>query len=164
MDAKAVRCGLIPKLLLFLALITPVLIPATSALRQSDPAPPGGCSLVVHVDGFRNHKGVIGCVVFRALAGWPEDDNQAYLRAAMPIAQEPETFQFAHVPPGRYAIAVLHDENENRKLDRNIFRVPKEGFGFANNPTVTFSAPSWKDASVQVGCPVTELSIHLIYK
>jgi uncharacterized protein (DUF2141 family) len=68
------------------------------------------------------------------------------------------------LPTGRYAIAVLHDENSNHKLDRNIVGWPKEGFGFSNNPKVNLSAPSFDSAAMQVSCPVTETTIHLIYK
>lgn len=123
-----------------------------------------GCSLLVHVDGFRNQKGVIGCAVFGSPKGWPENDAKAYLRAAIPISGKDAVLKFADVTPGRYGIVVLHDENENHHLDRNIFRVPREGFGFANNPHVTLSAPSWEEASVQVTCPATQIDIHLIYK
>lgn len=123
------------------------------------------CSLAVHVDGFRNSKGVIGAAVFKNKAGWPEDDAQAFVRRAIPIASKSEAvLTFPDVPVGRYAIVVLHDENANHRLDRNIFRVPKEGFGFANNPHVGLSAPSWQDSSVQITCPATEVQIHLIYK
>jgi uncharacterized protein (DUF2141 family) len=50
------------------------------------------------------------------------------------------------------------------KLDRNFFGVPKEGFGFSNNPRVVVSAPSFQAASVAVRCPSTQVDIRLIYK
>src|SRR5690242_6852886 len=40
---------------------------------------------------------------------------------------------FERVPPGTYAISVIHDSNRNEKLDTNFFGVPKEGFGFSND-------------------------------
>jgi uncharacterized protein (DUF2141 family) len=123
------------------------------------------CSLAVQVDGFRNGKGVIGGAVFKTPDGWPESDREALVRNAVPVSGKPRVvLSFPDVPPGRYAIVVLHDENRNHRLDRNIFRVPKEGFGFANNPHVGLSAPSWKDSSIEVSCPATEVNIHLIYK
>jgi uncharacterized protein (DUF2141 family) len=50
------------------------------------------------------------------------------------------------------------------KLDRNFFGIPKEGFGFSNNPRVVFVAPSFQAAVVAVSCPATQLDIRLIYK
>jgi uncharacterized protein (DUF2141 family) len=123
------------------------------------------CSLEIHVDGFRNDKGVLGGAVFKTPAGWPENDSQAFARQAIPVPPNAAAvLKFSDVPPGHYGIVVLHDENGNHRLDRNVFRVPKEGFGFANNPHVGLSAPSWKDASIEVTCPTTNVQIHLIYK
>jgi uncharacterized protein (DUF2141 family) len=45
-----------------------------------------------------------------------------------------------------------------------MFGIPKEGFGFANNPHVALSAPAFKVALVHVLCPATETAIHLQYK
>ena len=151
------------------SLLTKLFIGGAIAAQLTFPVPPAdsvprGCSLTLHVDGFRNRKGVLGCAVFSSSKGWPEDDDEAYTRAAIPIAASHAVLNFPRVPPGRYGIVCLHDENSNHRLDRNLFRVPKEGFGFANNPHVALSAPSWKDASVEVACPATQVDIHLIYK
>jgi uncharacterized protein (DUF2141 family) len=59
---------------------------------------------------------------------------------------------------------VLHDENENKKLDRNLLQVPKEGFGFANNPHVFLAAPPIEKATIPVTCPSTTTEVRLIYK
>ena len=66
--------------------------------------------------------------------------------------------------PGDYGVVAIHDENKNQKLDRNFAGIPKEGFGFANNPRVRFSAPPFSAAIVHVTCPVTETNIRIIYK
>ena len=123
----------------------------------------GPCTLLIHVTGFRNQKGKAGGTVFSSPNGWPEDNNKSYAHGGFPIEGDHAILTF-HVAPGRYAIAVLHDENENHKLDRNFLRIPKEGFGFANNPHVGLSAPKWEDAAVNVACPVTEINVRLIYK
>ena len=38
-----------------------------------------------------------------------------------------------YVPIGEYAITLYHDENGNEKLDKNVFGIPKERYGFSNN-------------------------------
>jgi uncharacterized protein (DUF2141 family) len=40
------------------------------------------------------------------------------------------------LPAGEYAVQVLHDENDNGKLDTNFMGMPTEGYGFSNNPQV----------------------------
>ncbi len=123
-----------------------------------------GCKLVVHVSGFRNQKGDAGAVIFKSSDGWPEDLNKAFKHGPFPIADSKSTVMFDDVPPGSYAFAVIHDENSNHKLDRNFIGIPKEGFGFGNNPHVSLTTPSFKDASINVTCPVTEINVTLQYK
>ena len=50
---------------------------------------------------------------------------------------------FRDIGPGRYGIAVFHDKNGNEELDRNLFGVPSEPFGFSNNPRIGFKAPGF---------------------
>jgi uncharacterized protein (DUF2141 family) len=131
--------------------------------KNSTAHPQGSCTLVIHATGFRNQKGVAGGTLFTSPNGWPEDNGKSYAHGPFPITGDHATLTF-DVPPGRYGVAILHDENSNHKLDRNFLKIPKEGFGFANNPHVGLSAPKWEDAAVNVTCPVTEINIRLIYK
>jgi uncharacterized protein (DUF2141 family) len=121
------------------------------------------CTLRIHVTGFRNDKGKAGGTVFASPDGWPEQNSKSLVHGPFPIANEQAIEEF-HLPPGKYAVGVIHDENMNHKLDRNFLGIPKEGFGFANNPRVMLSAPSFEAAAIQISCPVTEIEIHLIYK
>ncbi|HFU76072.1 MAG TPA: DUF2141 domain-containing protein [Arcobacter sp.] len=47
-------------------------------------------------------------------------------------------------------MAIFHDENNNKKLDINVLGMPKEGFGFSNNPKISFSEPSFKECSFKL--------------
>ena len=123
----------------------------------------GTCKLVVHIDGFRNQKGDAGVTVFTSPDGWPQNNEKAFTHGGHPFTGDKATVEL-QLPAGRYAIAVLHDENSNHKLDRNMIGWPKEGFGFSNNPKVGLSPPAFDTAAMQVSCPVTETTIHLIYK
>ena len=122
------------------------------------------CSLTIHVSGFRNTTGVLGAELFTSSAGWPENVGRSFRHGSFPIEGDHATAHFDHIPAGRYGIAVLHDENKNEKLDRNLFQVPKEGFGFANNPHVLLVAPPFEKAAIAVTCPAATTDIHLIYK
>lgn len=128
--------------------------------------PATGCSLHIHVDGLRNSVGVVGAAIFQSADGWPEDAAKALhiWPTAIPSGAKEATAAWDHLPPGNYGVVVIHDENENRKLDRNFVGIPKEGFGFANNPHIKLSAPPFQAAVVHVSCPVTDTTIHLVYK
>jgi uncharacterized protein (DUF2141 family) len=135
-----------------------------AATADSSSAGAGTCSLIIHVTGFRNTKGKLGAELFTSSAGWPEDVDKSYRHDHFPIEGDHATARFDHLPPGKYGVVVLHDENENKKLDRNLLQVPKEGFGFANNPHVFLAAPPIEKATIPVTCPATTTEVHLIYK
>ena len=145
------------------ALLALLLAPGMPALSQTASS---GCELRIHVDGFRNTKGNLGTAIFASPAGWPEDMSKAYRHGPAPIdpANRTALAIWKDLPAGDYAVVAIHDENSNHKLDRNLFGIPKEGFGFANNPRVLLSAPSFQAARVHVTCPATDITIHLQYK
>ena len=153
-----------PRRALLFSVLSCVLFPHSTPVSASPAAGEGNCSLVIHVTGFRNTKGVLGAELFTSSAGWPEDVNKSFRHEHFPIEGDHATARFDHIPAGNYGVVVLHDENENEKLDRNVFLVPKEGFGFANNPHVLLAAPPIEKATIPVTCPETTTEIRLIYK
>jgi uncharacterized protein (DUF2141 family) len=68
---------------------------------------------------------------------------------------------FADLKPGTYAIMIMHDENNNGKLDSNILGIPKEGYGFSNNPRV-MRQPTYEEAKFEVAEGDQSISIDLI--
>lgn len=64
---------------------------------------------------------------------------------------------------GSYGLALYHDANANGKIDRNGLGIPKEGFGFSNNPRILFSAPKLKSVRLAVNTPGTVARIRMRY-
>ncbi len=56
---------------------------------------------------------------------------------------------FQDIPPGEYAISVIHDANKNGKLDTNFLGIPKEGFGFSNDAMGKFGPPSFEKVRIK---------------
>lgn len=54
------------------------------------------------------------------------------------------------IPEGIYAVAVYQDINENKKLDKGWFSIPKEPYGLSNNYRPKFSAPTYDDCKFKV--------------
>jgi len=150
---------------ILILLATPLAVPQQPAGHPAAPDS-AGCTLRIQADGLRNSTGVVGSIIFKSPDGWPEDKEKSFRHGPTPIApgERQATVVWEHLPPGDYGVAVIHDENRNARLDRNIIGIPREGFGFANNPHVGLSAPPFQAAIVHVHCPVTETSIHLQYK
>lgn len=78
--------------------------------------------------GIKNSTGGVACALFESSEGFPTE----YLRSAtnimvIKIRDKQARCDFEDIPPGTYALAVVHDENMNGKLDTNLLGIPKEG-------------------------------------
>ena len=116
--------------------------------------------LTVTIERIEQAQGHILVLVADSEAAW---DGQAPRVAARKIAVEaagslPVTFE--DLPPGRYAVQVLHDANDNGKLDTNIVGMPTEGYGFSNNPQVMRRA-HFDEAVFELPAEGTAISIAL---
>ncbi|MFM7349012.1 MAG: DUF2141 domain-containing protein [Erythrobacter sp.] len=88
-------------------------------------------------------------------------DPGAY-RTVVPASGRLE-IRFPGVKPGNYAIALLHDENNNGKADRAMGMMPKEGYGFSRDAPVRMAPPKFKDAVFAVPEAATKLTIKMRY-
>lgn len=57
--------------------------------------------------------------------------------------------EFENVTPGTYAIMVLHDENNNKRMDFQSNGMPKENYAMSNNP-MSYGPPRFEDAQFEV--------------
>ncbi len=48
------------------------------------------------------------------------------------------------IPAGEYVVAAYQDLNNDKKLDKGIFSIPTEPYGFSNNYRPFMSAPKYK--------------------
>ena len=67
------------------------------------------------------------------------------------------------LPPGQYAAQVFHDENRNKKVDRALFGIPKEGVGFSNDARISLGPPKWADAKFDFSGQPQTISLKMRY-
>jgi uncharacterized protein (DUF2141 family) len=79
------------------------------------------------------------------------EGSKAFRRAETKPRGGRATCTFPGLPAGTYAIGLLHDENDNGKMDTNFVGLPKEGYGASNDAKATFGPPKFKDAKVELG-------------
>ena len=121
-------------------------------------------SVNVKIQNINNNTGVIACAIFESGEGFPNKFLQFAPKIMITqISGTDASFEFSDILPGKYAIAVIHDENYNGKLDSNMFGIPKEGYGFSSGAEVTLSAPSFSDAVFLYDGGVLEMSISFSY-
>ena len=118
----------------------------------------------VQIQNIRNSTGTVDCALFESPEGFPTE----VLRSAtnvmvIKVRQTQARCDFADIPPGRYALAVIHDENMNGKLDTNMLGIPTEGYGFSNDVTGVFGAPAFSAASFAYDGRTLALTISLHY-
>jgi uncharacterized protein (DUF2141 family) len=138
--------------------------PASTSPTASPTGTTGGSTLNVEIAGLRNTKGQICFSVFSSAnpQAFPQDPDRAVINRCDKITGNPMVTTFKGLKPGNYAIAILHDENLNRKDDRNFLNVPTEGFGFSRNPAVRIKAPSFDEAAIPVAS-ATSTKINVTY-
>ncbi len=118
----------------------------------------------VRILNIRNSIGTIDCALFESPAGFPTEVLVSARNVMVIKIQNSEArCDFEDIPPGRYAIAVIHDENMNGKLDTNWLGIPTEGYGFSNNASVLLGTPSFSAASFLYDGRNLDLTIGLHY-
>jgi uncharacterized protein (DUF2141 family) len=119
--------------------------------------------VLVQVHGVRSSQGALVAVLY--------GDNPAdFLKKGKRLASERVPARTGSVTlcleasrPGRYALAVYHDENDNKRFDRSWMGLPEEGFGVSNNPGSRLRAPTHAEATFEVGAGRTVVSVVLRY-
>lgn len=118
----------------------------------------------VKILNIRNNTGTVACALFESPDGFPiEYLHYATNMMVIKIRETQARCDFLDIPPGTYALVVIHDENMNGKLDTNWLGVPTEGYGFSNDARVLLGAPSFSAASFQYDGQNLELTIDLHY-
>jgi uncharacterized protein (DUF2141 family) len=137
----------------YAALISALALSATPIITSATPANPN--QLTVSIEGLRNQKGQILVCLTANQKAFPDCSKDAASVRMGIRATDAASFTIAVPRTGTYAIAVVHDENGNNKMDKAIF-LPKEGFGFSRNPTITTGPPRFTSASFAVDGPQSQ--------
>ena len=119
--------------------------------------------IMVHVHGVRNDQGTIKVKLY---GNNPEEFLVTGKKLDSPRlpARKDRTLVCVYAPhPGSYALVVHHDENGNKKLDRNWVGFPTEGYGFSNNPKLVLGPPSHHEVSFETQEGITHIHVDLKY-
>ena len=105
--------------------------------------------ITVEISRIQGTEGQISIGLYTSEEGFPETEK-SYKGIYAKVTGEEAVAAFQDIPAGTYAIAVFHDTNSNGKLDKNFFRIPKEGYAFSNNVFGTFGPPDFEEASFKL--------------
>ena len=134
---------------------------ALAAAGAATPALAG--EVVITVTDIRSSKGVVrACMTTRADI-FPKCIKDPTAHRAVVPAESTVTIRFTGVKPGDYAVALLHDENDNGKADRAMGMMPKEGYGFSRDAPVKMAPPKFRDAVFTQGEATTRMTVKMRY-
>ncbi len=120
-------------------------------------------SIHIEISGIKNDKGFLLVALYNQEKGFPDKEQLAIRKERIPAKSGTMKLDFLNLPPGKYAFGVIHDENDNRILDKGLFGIPKEGFCFSRQAMGTVGPPSFKSAAVEVGSGATVQMLKISY-
>lgn len=130
-------------------------------LALSAAAEPGEATLHVEVTGVEEDRGVVIIALLDSEESYDSEDRAARSANVTPAGGR-ATASFEGLPFGTYAIKVVHDANNNGRLDTNFVGIPKEPFGFSNDAMGRFGPPGFDDASFAVEGVEVKQTIELV--
>ena len=116
-----------------------------------------GISITVTIENIKNDSGHV-------LLGLHTNETFMKTQSTHSLKSEVHdgkiTATFENVQPGSYAIMVLHDENDNERMDFEANGMPAEAYGLSNNQIV-YGPPQFDDAKFEVINKDLEFDISL---
>lgn len=134
----------------FLTFITVLLFGGISVYAQNG-------TLKLKVIGIKSTNGSIAVALYNT----PETFlKEAFTYVHQDIEDNTVSVIIKDIPAGVYAVSLFHDENNNKKLDKNMVGIPNEPYGFGNNARGRFGPPGFSESSVNINANgITEMVI-----
>jgi len=118
--------------------------------------------LTITIKDLRNHNGDLVFGVFTQADGFPNVQAKSVYWEVKPADADAVTFT-THLPPGRYAAGVLHDENRSGDMDKGLGGIPLEGYGVTNNPKPRLRKATFNEATFTLPPEGSQMTISLQY-
>ena len=107
-------------------------------------------SVTVTINGIKKAKGDIRVQLISSKENYTATPSIALDSLVKSAAKPSTTLQFLNVADGEYAIKVFQDLDYDRKLNTNMFGIPKEPYGFSNSARGKMGPPSYEQVLFQV--------------
>ncbi|GLU51179.1 DUF2141 domain-containing protein [Dyadobacter frigoris] len=117
----------------------------------------------VNVSGIRSEKGQIVLNVFKDEQSYQKEQPCKQIKFEKKGLEKGILELKCTLDPGTYGITLLDDENGNGTLDKNIVRMPREGFGFSNFFMEKLKRPAFDDFKLNIKKQDNQLGIKVKY-
>ncbi|MEC5398661.1 DUF2141 domain-containing protein [Uliginosibacterium sp. H1] len=130
-------------------------------LLASATVPAFAADLIVEVEGLRSNKGNVSVGLFDKAETFPKTFAVGQRVPANAHSGNVVEIVFRDLKPGSYALSAYQDENENQELDRGMFGIPKEPYGFSRDALGDKGPPEFRDARIELTEAGTRIRIKL---
>lgn len=120
-------------------------------------------NITIKISGIKSDKGQVVVELFQKVKEKFPSPKGVIMLEKNKISHGMSEVMFKSVPFGTYAVTIYHDVNLNGKLDKNTLGIPKEGYGFSNNPRLFIGPPSFEAASFVLKNKELSMSISMKY-
>lgn len=124
------------------------------------PAISCAATLIMQIEGIRSPQGRLHYAVYDRVENFPTRKGRV-ATGEPDVTGSSLTIRVPGLKPGRYAVAVFHDENGNDEFDQGFLGIPLEDYAFSNNATGFLSAPAFEDAAFSLTEPQTGIVIRM---
>jgi len=119
-----------------------------ACILLANPLP--AATLDLTIDGFKNNTGQVLIYLYDKPGPFPVGFDKSIASWTIKIKNKQAMTKLENIEDGLYALAVIHDENGDGKLERNFIGVPKEGVAASNNVRGNVGPPSFEKASFKL--------------
>ncbi len=133
---------------------------AGAFLLSSAPLVASGATIRVEVAGIPVIKGSVRATLDPNPKAFSNAET-ALQTVEVEVKSHKMILTFTQVPFGDYAVKVIHDKNDNQKLDLSLLGIPAESYGISNNARRRFGLPSFDEAKFIVDQEEVDLGVEL---
>ena len=119
-------------------------------------------TLTLNVTNIQHNIGTVRVGIYDPNHGFGTEEEKPTYWKLIPITKTDNQTVAFELPQGRYAVAVYHDLNDNKKLDKNKIGFPKEPYGFSNNFRPKLSRPKFEDCAFELNNSPKIINIKLL--
>ena len=135
----------------------------TCAIGFAGILPLQAADLEINISNIKNNNGKIQVIVFDTAEAFSASKHvQAFALVSMKALAGKQAVTLHDIPPGKYAVSLFHDENNDNQLNLTQSKIPLEGFG-TSRAMSKFDEPGFDRASVILGPQSRSINIKVYY-
>ena len=116
--------------------------------------------LTVDIERVGAQTGRLTVFLYDSAEAWDGKRDALRMQRVYPDGSDRLQVRFDGLKAGRYGVMVLHDKDGNRRFDVGPLGIPKDDYGFSNNPVV-FSKPGFQRIAFELPASDTRITVQM---